>query len=110
MPPVANNFALGYSYYDVLDADQDGLSTPVNGIVLFTDIIRYSCPSFALSRLTTLPRVRFPSRSSSYPRSDPEYCFGGSPRLVTTSSLATTNMDMDSGIPEGGGATECGKS
>lgn len=24
MPPVANNFALGYTYYDVLDADQDG--------------------------------------------------------------------------------------
>lgn len=23
-PPVANNFALGYTYYDVLDADQDG--------------------------------------------------------------------------------------
>jgi dynein light intermediate chain 1 len=24
MPPIANNFALGYTYYDVLDADQDG--------------------------------------------------------------------------------------
>jgi dynein light intermediate chain 1, cytosolic len=24
IPPVANNFALGYTYYDVLDADQDG--------------------------------------------------------------------------------------
>lgn len=24
-PPIANNFALGYAYYDVLDADQDGL-------------------------------------------------------------------------------------
>lgn len=24
-PPIANNFALGYTYYDVLDADQDGL-------------------------------------------------------------------------------------
>ncbi len=24
MPPVANNFALGYTYYDVLDADQEG--------------------------------------------------------------------------------------
>ncbi|QUC17644.1 uncharacterized protein UV8b_01885 [Ustilaginoidea virens] len=23
IPPIANNFALGYSYYDVLDADQD---------------------------------------------------------------------------------------
>lgn len=23
-PPVANEFALGYTYYDVLDADQDG--------------------------------------------------------------------------------------
>ncbi|KAH8170148.1 dynein light intermediate chain (DLIC) domain-containing protein [Sarocladium implicatum] len=23
MPPIANNFALGYTYYDVLDADQD---------------------------------------------------------------------------------------
>jgi dynein light intermediate chain 1 len=25
IPPIANNFALGYTYYDVLDADQDGL-------------------------------------------------------------------------------------
>ena len=24
VPPVANNFALGYTYYDVLDADQEG--------------------------------------------------------------------------------------
>ena len=24
VPPIANNFALGYTYYDVLDADQDG--------------------------------------------------------------------------------------
>lgn len=23
-PPAANSFALGYTYYDVLDADQDG--------------------------------------------------------------------------------------
>jgi dynein light intermediate chain 1 len=26
-PPIANSFALGYTYYDVLDADQEGLST-----------------------------------------------------------------------------------
>jgi len=24
MPPVANSYALGYTYYDVLDADQEG--------------------------------------------------------------------------------------
>lgn len=23
-PPIANSYALGYTYYDVLDADQDG--------------------------------------------------------------------------------------
>lgn len=23
-PPIANNFALGYTYHDVLDADQEG--------------------------------------------------------------------------------------
>jgi dynein light intermediate chain 1 len=28
MPPIANNFALGYTYYDVLDADQDGTHNP----------------------------------------------------------------------------------
>jgi dynein light intermediate chain 1 len=27
-PPIANSFALGYAYYDVLDADQDGSSLP----------------------------------------------------------------------------------
>jgi dynein light intermediate chain 1, cytosolic len=26
IPPIANSFALGYTYYDVLDADQDGES------------------------------------------------------------------------------------
>jgi dynein light intermediate chain 1 len=25
-PPVANNFALGYTYHDVLDADHEGRS------------------------------------------------------------------------------------
>jgi len=29
--PVANNFALGYTYYDVLDADQEG--TPSAALV-----------------------------------------------------------------------------
>jgi dynein light intermediate chain 1, cytosolic len=24
-PPIANNFALGYTYYDVLDTDQEGI-------------------------------------------------------------------------------------
>lgn len=24
-PPVANNFALGYTYHDVLDADHEGM-------------------------------------------------------------------------------------
>jgi dynein light intermediate chain 1, cytosolic len=27
LPPIANRFALGYTYYDVLDADQEGQST-----------------------------------------------------------------------------------
>jgi dynein light intermediate chain 1 len=26
-PPVANNFALGYTYHDVLDADHEGVSS-----------------------------------------------------------------------------------
>jgi len=26
IPPIANNFALGYTYYDVLDSDQEGSS------------------------------------------------------------------------------------
>lgn len=25
IPPIANNFALGYTYHDVLDADQEGI-------------------------------------------------------------------------------------
>lgn len=28
IPPIANSFALGYTYYDVLDADQDGMPPP----------------------------------------------------------------------------------
>lgn len=35
LPPVANNLALGYTYYDVLDADQEGvLSLLVSGMSL----------------------------------------------------------------------------
>jgi hypothetical protein len=26
-PPIANNFALGYTYHDVLDADHEGMNT-----------------------------------------------------------------------------------
>lgn len=29
-PPIANNFALGYTYYDVLDADHEGLFSMQN--------------------------------------------------------------------------------
>lgn len=28
-PPIANNFALGYTYHDVLDADHEGMVTLV---------------------------------------------------------------------------------
>ena len=27
-PPIANEFALGYTYQDVLDADQEGICRP----------------------------------------------------------------------------------
>ena len=27
-PPIANHFALGYTYRDVLDADQEGMAAP----------------------------------------------------------------------------------
>lgn len=33
-PPIANNFALGYTYHDVLDADHEGMSNLAQLITL----------------------------------------------------------------------------
>ena len=35
MPPIANSFALGYTYYDVLDADQEGSLSPFVPVIPF---------------------------------------------------------------------------
>ena len=57
MPPIANSFALGYTYYDVLDADQEGLSprpllakqTRRNLVLLIRDGHRYPSARFSPS-------------------------------------------------------------
>lgn len=49
-PPIANQFALGYTYQDVLDADQDGTCLSVkffaHEVLIFT---RYPCSLVPLS-------------------------------------------------------------
>jgi hypothetical protein len=32
-PPIANNFALGYTYHDVLDADHEGMNKAYDSLV-----------------------------------------------------------------------------
>jgi hypothetical protein len=32
-PPIANNFALGYTYHDVLDADHEGMKKAYTTLV-----------------------------------------------------------------------------
>jgi len=55
-PPVANSFALGYTYYDVLDADQEG-PKPTPGCshgTLSLTCPRHSCPDIAVHALQSL--------------------------------------------------------
>lgn len=48
-PPVANNFALGYTYHDVLDADHEGACQSESRFGgKRADMDRYSCPTFSI--------------------------------------------------------------
>lgn len=55
-PPVANSFALGYTYYDVLDADQEGPKTTSDSScgILWLTCPRHSCTNIALHALQPL--------------------------------------------------------
>lgn len=58
IPPIANQFALGYTYQDVLDADQEGDQTSVLNIGTFRRLTdcpkRYPSTSFRIPPLRTL--------------------------------------------------------
>lgn len=77
MAPVANEFALGYTYQDVLDADQEGAVM--------------NCEEVMLRRLTNIFWIDILARLSIYMLSDPSPSFAPLLRpLLTPQSIPDT--------------------
>ena len=54
-PPTANDFALGYTYQDVLDADHEGIPTPKSSVITLAEQEQISSPVY---QFTSFPSPR----------------------------------------------------
>ncbi|KAI1112069.1 dynein light intermediate chain-domain-containing protein [Nemania sp. NC0429] len=57
LPPVANSFALGYTYYDVLDADQEDILARVSLHLLSTPALSFASLIKPLLTLQSIPNT-----------------------------------------------------
>ncbi len=88
-PPVANNFALGYTYHDVLDADHEGMNTKKSAERMkYLTLARYSCSPLHLPTLRSIALVYSLTTTSSHTSDNTEYAYSYIARLVTTMVLA----------------------
>jgi hypothetical protein len=64
-PPIANSFALGYTYHDVLDADHEGMEV-LNGFIYkgFANVLKIF---WHASPYTSSPTLHLPLLLSSNP-------------------------------------------
>jgi hypothetical protein len=95
-PPIANNFALGYTYHDVLDADHEG--TIFRWFSYFGSLLtmdRYSGPPLSLPPYRPITLFHSPITTPSYPTNNPEYPHRHPTRLVTTMVLASAVTRLD---------------
>lgn len=96
-PPIANNFALGYTYHDVLDADHEGMLSLVQ--------FAFSNENLTLSRYLSSIILIFTRRSfsffhtsnatTSYIANDSKYTYCYTTRLVATMVLVERAEGLD---------------
>ncbi|RDW62133.1 hypothetical protein BP6252_11566 [Coleophoma cylindrospora] len=94
-PPIANDFALGYTYQDVLDADHEGscsLSCTLN--MLTKD--RYSCSSLTLFTGGSVSVLHTPPPTTTHSTKYSKYTGGHIARLVTAMVLDARTKKLDS--------------
>lgn len=95
-PPIANSFALGYTYHDVLDADHEGKTfnweyEPGLQLIRF----RYSCPFISIPPLRPFTFVCPLSTTPLDPSNDSEYSGGRTTRLVAAMVLVKAIEGLD---------------
>lgn len=94
-PPVANHFALGYTYYDVLDADQEGERPRLLSVTWRLSLCRHPSARFALPPGRAVDRICPPRRPSAHARDGAQHGARRPPRLVPAASVATPIMELD---------------
>lgn len=97
IPPVANQFALGYTYYDLLDADHEGklvgLLLRKGGVVLICH--RYSRAHFDVPSHQPVAVIRSPDQAASDAAVDTEYRPRRASRLVGTLVMGPPAQRVD---------------
>lgn len=88
-PPIANNFALGYTYHDVLDADHEGKPRSKH----FTQVVklkpsRHTRSPFHIPPLRPLALLHTTSTAPPEPKKYRGHAHSHTARLVTTMVLA----------------------
>lgn len=93
--PVANNFALGYTYYDVTDTDHEGsIRERVRGYAMLI-CGRLSCPCVSVSSCRSFAVIHPTFEASPDTTDDTEYTYCDTARLVTTMALAEPATRLD---------------
>jgi hypothetical protein len=93
-PPIANNFALGYTYQDVLDADHEG-NTPPNGLGSMLIYSRYPRPPLNIPPRGPIPIIHTTPPTTTHPPYHPKHTHCRLTRLGTTMVLAARTTGLD---------------
>ena len=96
IPPIANSFALGYTYHDVLDADHEGMIVNWE-FEMELQLIkgRYSCSSFSIPPFRPIAFVRSLVTTPLDPSDHSEHTRCRPPRLVTAMVLVKAIEGLD---------------
>ena len=110
-PPVANEFALGYTYLDVLDAEQEGSESTIypcsshrsrtaDNPLAFLSTFRRPGPLRTLPRIVAHPRLLAPPQTAIHTRVTPRHAGRPTARLADTLDLAPTDETVDKITPK----------
>lgn len=92
--PIANNFALGYTYQDVLDADHEG-NIPLNSFIYILIYSRHPRPPLNLPPWEPVPNIHTTHPTIIDPSNHPKHTHCRITRLVTTMVLASRTTGLD---------------
>ena len=98
--PVANHFALGYSYYDVLDADQEGKLSSALWEKHRTNRPRYPRTHLPLPPNEPIALLQLPHTTAPYTTIDTQYLDRHIGGLVTAMAVDAAASRMDPPPPD----------